>query len=133
MSESQPQPAWAVLAPDGAVTWHPLTDEVEVERIVGGRHGALDRRFVLPDGRCPLRLVASDVARIFPEDYPANELAGLVLAILSQGKLVQAWRGHVALVCYDRDPGTGEWLWPGEMDPAWGLRVRAAITVAQGR
>lgn len=116
--------AWAVIGPDGDLTWYPLTATAEVERIVSGDYapGALDRAFVSG----PVRVMASDVALLAPEHYPANPVARPLITDLSGGRIAQPWRGHVALVEYDRDPGTREWLWPCEMSAEWSARIVAS-------
>lgn len=118
--------AWAVISPAGELTWHPLTATAEVEAIVSGEYapGALDRAFVTG----PLRVMASDIALLAPEHYPSNPLAQRMITQLSGGRISQPWRGHVALVQYERDDDTGEWLWPGEMSPEWAERITGAAT-----
>jgi hypothetical protein len=120
--------AWAVISPVGELTWHPLTATADVEAIVSGEYapGALDGAFVAG----PLRVMASDVALTAPEHYAPNPVAQQVITELSAGRITQPWRGHVALVQYERDTATGEWLWPGEMSPEWSERVTSAITAA---
>jgi hypothetical protein len=120
--------AWAVISPAGELTWHPLAATAEVEAIVSGEYapGALDKAFV----NGPLRVMASDVALLAPEHYPPNPLAQQVIAELSGGRIGQPWRGYVALVQYERDDSTGEWLWPGEMDAEWAERITAAVREA---
>jgi hypothetical protein len=125
VDSEQPAPAYAVISPSGDVTWYPLRAEREVEALVAGKYaGALDRRFVTG----PLRLVASDVALLFPEDFPENPAAGRIITALSGGRVSQPWRGHVALTEYDRDPGTREWLWPTEISENWQQKIREAAT-----
>lgn len=121
--------AWAVIAPDGTVAWYPLSATTMVEDLVAGEvaRGALDRAFVTG----PVRLMASDIALLFPDDYPANPLARRVLTALSGGRITQPWRGHVALVQYERDQDTGEWLWPGEMSPDWRAAIEAAVAAGK--
>ena len=130
------RPAWAVISPGGELAWYPLTATGEVEALVsGGRAlGALDTATVTLGG--PLRVLASDVALLFPEDYPFNPVAARALDVLSGGRLSQPWRGHVALVEYEQDTGPGsigEWLWPCEMSPGWAQRVTEAVIAAGGR
>lgn len=116
--------AWAVISPDGQLTWHPLTETAQVEALVSGSYapGALDRAFVTG----PLRVLASDVAMIAPDYYPPNLLAQKMITALSEGRITQPWRGHVALVQYEQATDTGEWLWPGPMSPEWVQRVTEA-------
>jgi hypothetical protein len=123
--------AWAVIAPTGELTWYPLAAETEVEAIVSGERapGALDRASVVLGA--PLRLVASDVSLLFPEDYPPNPLAQRVITALSDGRIVQPWRGHVALVEYEQDDETRELLWPGKMSPQWAEAIETAVRRAQ--
>jgi hypothetical protein len=56
-----------------------------------------------------------------------------VIAELSGGRIGQPWRGYVALVQYERDSATGEWLWPGEMSAEWAERITAAVYGRTGR
>jgi hypothetical protein len=127
--------AYAVITPAGELSWYPLSKTAEVEALVGGTvaPGALDTVTVAPariPGRGPLKCLASDIGALFPDDYPANPLAGWVLMYLSGGRYDQAsWHGTVALTEYSADPVTGEVLWPGEMSPRWA----DVITVAVGR
>jgi len=117
--------AWAVIAPDGGLTWYPLADMAYVEAVVSGDYapGALDRAFVSG----PLRVMASDVALLASEHYAPNPAARHVITRLSGGRIIQPWRGHVALVQYDRDDETGEWLWPREMSGKWAQRIADAV------
>lgn len=124
--------AYAVITPAGELSWYPLAAAAEVEAMVGGAvaPGALDTVTVAAariPGRGPLKAVASDIALLFPGDYPLNPLAGAVLKALSGGRLSQTWRGSVALVEYAADPRTGEVLWPGEMSPRWVEMVDRAV------
>lgn len=123
--------AWAVISPAGELTWYPLRATAEVEALVGSERapGALDTATVTRAlfGRGPLKVLASDVALLFPEDYPPNPLAQRVLAALSAGRITQPWRGHVALVEYEADPASGEVLWPGEMCPHWAGVIKTAV------
>jgi hypothetical protein len=116
--------AWAVISPDGQLAWYPLTATAEVEALVSGAYapGALDRAFVSG----PLRVLASDVALVAPDHYPPNPLAQKVIITLSGGRIVQPWRGHVALVQYEQATATGEWLWPGPMSPEWARCITEA-------
>jgi hypothetical protein len=127
--------AWAVISPDGELTWYPLSKEREVRALVGGDRapGALDTATVTRSlfGRGPLRVLASDVALLFPEDYPPNPLAQRVLTALSGDRISQPWRGHVALVEYEADPASGEVLWPGEMCPHWTQAISTAVRRGQ--
>jgi hypothetical protein len=123
--------AWAVISPDGHLAWYPLTETADVQAIVSGEYapGALDRAFVTGS----LRVMASDVAQLAPEHYPPNSLAQRVIAELSGGRIGQPWRGYVALVQYERDDSTGEWLWPGPMDEEWAERITVAVYGSTGR
>jgi hypothetical protein len=123
--------AWAVISPDGHLAWYPLTDTADVQAIVNGEYapGALGGAFVTG----PLRVLASDVALLAPEHYPPNPLAQRVIAELSGGRVGQPWRGYVALVQYEQDGATGEWLWPGEMSAEWAERITAALYGSTGR
>jgi len=128
--------AYAVITPDGELSWYPLNRAAEVEAMVGGTvaPGALATVTVASariPGRGPLKAVASDVGALFPDAYPLNPLAGLVLADLSGGRHVQAWHGTVALTEYAADPVTREVLWPGEMSPRWADIVNAAVRRAR--
>lgn len=131
MDETQ-LPAWAVISPAGELTWYPMTRGREVEALVGGERasGALDTATVtsrgIPPGSGPLKVLASDVALLFPEDYPANPAAERVITELSGGRITQPWRGHVALVEYEIDEETREVLWPGVMSEQWQQRIREA-------
>ena len=120
--------ACAVISPDGHLAWYPLTETADVQAIVSGEYapGALDGAFVAG----PLHVMASDVALLAPEHYPLNPLAQQVIAELSSGQIGQPWRGYVALVQYERDDSTGEWLWPGGMDAEWAERITAAMREA---
>lgn len=132
-------PAWAVITPDGELAWYPLAATREVETLVGGTRapGALDTATItlrsVPAGHGPLKVLASDVALLFPEDYAPNPLAQRVIEVLSDGRIWQRWRGSVALVEYEADPVTGEVLWPGEMCAHWAERVTSAVAAARGR
>jgi hypothetical protein len=129
--------AWAVISPAGELTWYPLSGEREVRELVSGERapGALDTATVtlhgIPPGRGPLKVLASDVALLFPDDYEPNPVAQRVLTALSGGRIRQPWRGHVALVEYERDQVSGEVLWPGEMCPEWAEAIRMAVRRAQ--
>jgi len=133
MSETS-RNAWAVITPDGELTWYPLTAEHDVEALVGGpvAPGALDTATValagaaIPPGRGPLKVLASDIALLF-DQYESNPLAETVLRVLSGGRLQQRWAGVVALVEYEVDPDTREVLWPGEMCPEWAEAIEAAV------
>jgi hypothetical protein len=126
---------YAVITPDGTLTWQPLTAGAAVEALVGGRHGALDQATVAGHGvwpgRGPLKVIASDVFALFPADYPDNPVAAAVIAALSGGRLTASWRGTVALAEYETDPDTGEVLWPGEMSPRWAAHILAACDRAR--
>jgi hypothetical protein len=130
--------AYAVITPAGELGWYPLARAADVEAVVGGTvaQGALATVTVagarIP-GRGPLKVLASDIALLFPEQYEPNPLAGAVLEALSAGWLTQPWRGSVALVEYAADPVTGEVLWPGEMSPRWIDVVNAAVRRARGK
>jgi hypothetical protein len=117
--------AWALISPAGELTWRPLADTPKVEAIAPG---ALDSAFVAG----PLRVMASDIALVAPDHYLPNLVAERVIAALSGGRILQPWRGHVALVQYEQDAATGEWLWPGEMSPAWAERITGAVGAAGG-
>jgi hypothetical protein len=128
--------AYAVITPDGELSWYPLNRSAEVEALVGGMvaPGALDTVTVAPariPGRGPLKCLASDIALLFPDEYGLNPLARLVLADLSGGRRDQTWRGSIALVEYEADPLTREVLWPGEMSPRWKDMVNAAVRRAR--
>jgi hypothetical protein len=58
------------------------------------------------------------VARALKDAAPARSPQRTrVIAELSGGRIGQPWRGYVALVQYEQDGATGEWLWPGAMSP----------------
>lgn len=117
-------PAWAVISPDGQLAWYSLSQTGEVKAIVSGDYpDALDSAFISGS----LRLLASDIALIMPEHYAPNPVARLVISALSDGRITQPWRGHVALVQYDQDPVTREWLWPAEMSARWRQRIQEVI------
>lgn len=122
--------AWALISPAGDLTWRPLADTPEVEAVVSGEYapGALDSAFVAG----PLRVMASDIALVVPDHYLPNPVAERVIAALSGGRIRQPWRGHVALVRYEQDAATGEWLWPSEMSPAWAELIAGAVGAAGG-
>lgn len=129
--------AYAVITPAGELSWYPLAEAMVVEAMVGGTVApeALTTAHVAAariPGRGPLRVLASDIAQIFPADYPVNPVAGLVLFSLSEGRVDQAWHGSVALVEYEADPRTGEVLWPGVMSPRWVDVVTAVVGRAKG-
>lgn len=125
--------AYAVITPAGELHWYPLTRARDVEALVGGTvaPGALDTATVtttgIPRGCGPLKVVASDIGGLYPDDYPANPLAGRVIAALSGGRRSQAWHGTVALVEYEIDEDTREVLWPGEMSPHWAEAILTAV------
>jgi hypothetical protein len=129
--------AYAVITPDGELSWYPLNRSAEVEALVGGpvAPGALDTVTVAPariPGRGPLKCITSDIGALFPDDYPVNPLAGRVLMILSGGRYDPAsWHGTVALTEYEADPVTREVLWPGEMSPRWVDVITAAVSRAR--
>lgn len=109
---------WAVITPDGTLTWYPPAATAKVEAIVSGSYapGATDGCFVYP----PLRVLASDVALLAPEHYEPNPVAELVITTLSGGRITQPWRGAVALYECERDTGPGsigEWIGPMVMTP----------------
>jgi hypothetical protein len=122
--------AWAVIAPDGELAWYPLGAGVDVEALVSGDYapGALARAFVTG----PIRVLASDVSALAPDHYPSNPVARVVISALSEGRITQPWRGYVALVQYDQDEATGEWLWPMEMEALWRERITRAVVLARG-
>jgi hypothetical protein len=127
---------YAVISPDGKLTWHPLGHGRDVEYMVGGRFpGALDRPTVARagawPGRGPLKVIASDVGQLFPEDYPDNPVAAAMITALSLGRLIQPWHGTVAFTEYATDPDNGEVLWPGEMSPRWAAHIIAAYDRAR--
>lgn len=129
--------AWAVISPGGELTWYPLRAEHDVETLVGGpvAPGALDTATVtltgIPHGRGPLKVLASDIALIFPDRYEPNPLARTVLRALSGGRIDQPWRGAVALVEYEVNQDTREVLWPGEMCPQWADAIKTAVRRGQ--
>ena len=129
--------AWAVISPTGELTWYPLRAERDVEALVGGAvaPGALDTATVtlanIPPGRGPLKVLASDIALVFPEQYEPNPLAETVLRTLSGGRIDQPWRGAVALVEYEVDHNTHEVLWPGEMCSQWAEAIKTAVRRGQ--
>jgi hypothetical protein len=122
--------AWALISPAGELTWRSLADTPEVEAIVSGDYapGALASASVTG----PLRVMASDIALVAPDHYLPNPVAVRVITTLSGGRILQPWRGHVALVQYEQDAATGEWLWPGEMSPAWAELIAGAVGAAGG-
>lgn len=128
---------YAVITPDGKLTWHPLDGAADVEAMVGGTvaPGALATVTVAGPGawpgRGPLKVIASDVGHLFPGSYPDNPVAAAVITALSLGRLIQPWRGTVALAEYETDPGNGEVLWPGEMSPRWAAAILAACDRAR--
>jgi hypothetical protein len=129
--------AYAVITPAGELSWYPLERVRDVETMVGGpvAPGALATVTVAAariPGRGPLKVLASDIALLFTNDYEPNPLAEMVLRELSDSHLRQPWRGAVALVEYQADPATGEVLWPGEMSPRWVEMVNRAVGRAQG-
>jgi len=141
------RPAWAVISPAGELAWHPLAGEREIRALVSGDRapGALDTAtvagrvalrggavFDIPRGCGPLKVLASDVAQLFPEDYPPNPEAQRIITALSAGRITQPWRGHVALIEYESDPDTGEVLWPGEMSEHWQQAIREAAGPSGG-
>jgi hypothetical protein len=92
--------AFAVLSPDGTVTWHGVDAEKVVEETVAGAQpGALERRWLGPS--CPLKVVASDVSALHPDDFAVNTLARRVIRGLSRGYIEQPWRGPVAVYAHD--------------------------------
>jgi len=128
--------AYAVITPAGELSWHTLADTAVVEAMVGGAvaPGALTTAHVAAariPGRGPLRVLASDIAQLFPGQYDPNPVAETVLRALSDGRVSQTWCGTVALVEYAADPRTGEVLWPGEMSPRWVEMVDRAVRRAR--
>jgi hypothetical protein len=123
--------AWAVISPDGHLAWYPLTETADVQAIVSGEYapGALGGAFVTG----PLRVLASGAALLAPQHYLPNPLAQQVITELSSGRVGQPWRGYVALVQYERDDPTGEWLWPAGMDAEWAEPITAAVYGSTGR
>jgi hypothetical protein len=121
--------AWAVIAPDAELTWYPLGAGVDVEALVSADYapGALARAFVTG----PIRVLAPDVGLLAPEHYALNPVARVVITALSEARITQPWRGHVALVQYDQDDVTGEWLWPMEMEALWRERITKAVVLAR--
>jgi hypothetical protein len=99
-AEEAPQPpadaAFVVMAPDGTVTWHNANAGEVVEEIVAGSYPGLLGRSWLGPG-CPLRIVASDVSALYPEEFEVNPLAERVIRGLSGGYIEQPWRGLVAV------------------------------------
>jgi len=136
MADAAPR-AWAVITPSGELAWYPLRATAEVEALVGGpvAPGALDTATVtiagIPPGRGPLKVLASDIAAVFPDQYEANPLARTVLRALSGGRIDQPWRGTIALVEYEVDQDTREVLWPGEMCPEWAEVIETAVRRGQ--
>jgi len=103
-TEEEPQPpadaAFAVLSPDGTVTWHDVDAEEAVKKTVAGaRPGALDRRWLGPS--CPLKVMASDVSALYPNNFAENPLARWIIQNLSHGHTLQYWRGPVAVYAHD--------------------------------
>lgn len=112
---------WAVITPDGKLTWYPPAATAEVEKLVGGAYpGALDRAWVAG----PLRLLASDVMLLFPDKFELNPTAEAAIALLSGGLKVQPWRGAVALYEIDQDG------WSIVMCEDVALRISIAVAEA---
>ncbi len=107
---------WAVVSPDGELTWYPFADTTTVERIVGGYFGptVTDAFFVAP----PLRAHVSDVALLEPTHFAANPTAAAMVTRLSRGRLAYQLAGYMALTEYERTDD-GEWLGPGPLSAAW--------------
>jgi len=126
---SERETAWAVITPAGELAWYPLAAEEQVRELVGGRFGALDTSTLNPYESLARKVLASDVGAVYPDDYPANPLARLVITALSAGYRTQAWRGTVALVEYETDGP--EVLWPGEMSPEWAEAITKAVRRGQ--
>lgn len=124
---------WAVIAPEGSVAFYSQAGTREVEELVAGHYpGALGGGWVVG----PIRVLASDMGLLSPEHFAPNAVAEAVIASLSEGRLVQPWRGHVALVEYEQDSGPGsigEWLGPCQMSTVWIGRVVAALANAGAR
>ena len=124
--------AFALIMPNGEVTWYPLGDEDIVEARVAGRVAhAIDREFLVPGE--PLRLIGSDVALAAPGEFEPNPAAQRIITALSRGRITQEWRGHVAIAEYEQDTETREWLWPGVMSEQVQQRIRQAVTAAGAR
>jgi hypothetical protein len=120
--------AWAVISPEGNLAWYPLEQTALVERLVGGSvaPGAIGGAHVAG----PVRLLASDVASLFPADYAANLIAQRMISALSGGRIIQPFRGYVAVVQFERDEDTGELLWPGPVSSEWAAAINKAYAEA---
>jgi len=102
-AQETPQPdtdaAFAVMSTTGILTWHSAHDTEAVEQMVAGPHpGTLARQWLGPS--CPLRIMASDVFAVFPDEFAVNPLAERVIRGLSGGYINQSWRGTVAVYAH---------------------------------
>lgn len=109
------------MHPNGTLEWRPLEAEGEVRALIGGKYGAsiVADAWVGPaaeSATASLRILASDLALAFAEDYEANPKAREVLLELSDDRVIQQQRGVVALCEYDKAPD-GEVGFPQRMGP----------------
>lgn len=116
--------AWAVITPEGDLAWYPLDATAEVRDLVSSTitPGTLGLEFVTG----PIRAMACDSALL------PNPVARVAITSLSEARITQSWRGHVALVQCDQDGRTGDWLGPTEMEDMWRRRITNAVMLARG-
>jgi hypothetical protein len=111
---------FAVIAPDGSLSWHPASQAQRVEELCAGAYATSSITSGAVMG--PVRYMASDLFLLFPEKFEPNETARAVLADLTGGKADQEFRGHIALSEYDQG-GHG---FPTVMSAGWRERIEAA-------
>lgn len=119
-TQTPPDAAFVVLYPDGTNTWHTVEQGATVEEIVAGPYpGALGRNWLGP--ACPLRIMASDVSALRPDEFDENGLADRVIRGLSDDYISQPWFGPVAV--YAHDEGFAE-----VMPNQWVERITRLVT-----
>lgn len=116
----------AVLVPGGVLEFRELSWG-EVEALAGGKHGATARTSLFRDGmdRHLVKLLSSDVALLFPEDYGVQAPAVSRLVGLLGGPL-QPWAGVLAVYGIDSVEGG----WPQSLTDLQQAVVRAAYESA---
>jgi hypothetical protein len=116
--------AWALITPEGDLAWYSLDATGEVQDLVSSviTPGTLGLEFVTG----PIRAMACDSALL------PNPVARVAITALSEARITQPFRGHVALVQYGQDGRTGNWLGPAEMEDMWRGRITKAVMLARG-
>lgn len=115
-------PAFAVLHPNGTLEWKPLSADTEVRKLIGGKYGessVASAAWLGPAGETApdtsLRILASDVTGVFPEEFALNDHARRVIVELSDDYVIQHWNGVVVLCEFDKDAHSGEVGFPQAM------------------